>query len=253
MPATQQILGVRFFNGTTEEAVAELQRTGGYVVVPAAPALVKLRSDPFYRAALTKADLAITDSSLMVMSWRWLQGDRLIRVSGLAYLKALLRLPAMREKTFWILPSEAAAARTMSWLRDSGFAVGPDDYYIAPFYGKEVRDDALVALLDSRQPANIVIGIGGGPQEKLGLFLRDHLRYRPAIHCIGAAIGFLTGDQVAIPDWADRFYLGWLFRVISQPRVFLPRFWSACALPGLIARYGEELPTLEEKAEGLKN
>jgi N-acetylglucosaminyldiphosphoundecaprenol N-acetyl-beta-D-mannosaminyltransferase len=245
--ATQQILGVRFFNGTAAEAVAELQRSGGYVVVPAAPALVKLRSDPFYRTALTKADLAIADSSLMVMSWRWLHRRRIIRVSGLAYLKALLRLPAMHEKTFWILPNEAAAARTRSWLRDAGFAAEPEDFYVAPFYGNEVRDDALAASLDSRRPANIVIGIGGGPQEKLGLFLRDHLRYRPAIHCIGAAIGFLTGDQVAIPDWADRFYLGWLFRLISQPRVFAPRFWSACALPGLIARYGEQLPPLKAK------
>jgi UDP-N-acetyl-D-mannosaminuronic acid transferase (WecB/TagA/CpsF family) len=245
--ATQQILGVRFFNGTAADAVAQLQRSGGYVVVPAAPAMVKLRYDPVFRTALTKADLAIADSGLMVLLWRSFQRRGITRVSGLAYLKELLRLPAMREKTFWILPSEAAAAKTMGWLRDAGFAPLPEDFYAAPFYGKEVRDDALAALLDSRRPLNIVIGIGGGPQEKLGLFLRDHLRYRPAIHCIGAAIGFLTGDQIAIPNWADRFYLGWLFRLIAQPRVFVPRLWSACELPGLIARYGEELPPLKAK------
>ena len=34
----------------------------------------------------------------------------------------------------------------------------------------------------------------------------------PAIHCIGAALGFLTGDQVRIPHWADQWILGWLFR-----------------------------------------
>jgi UDP-N-acetyl-D-mannosaminuronic acid transferase (WecB/TagA/CpsF family) len=242
----EQILGVRFINGTAAEAVAELQRTGGYVVVPAAPAMVKLRYDPVFRTALTGADLAIADSGLMVLLWRWVKRRRLTRVSGLAYLKEWLRLPAMREngKTFWIVPTQAAAAKTMNWLRAAGFAAQPEDFYAAPHYGIEVRDDTLAGLIDSRRPANVIIGIGGGPQEKLGLFLREHVGYRPAIHCIGAAIGFLTGDQIAIPDWADRFYLGWLFRLFAQPRVFIPRLWSAHELPWLVFKYGEKLPTL---------
>lgn len=249
----EQILGIRFFNGTAAEAVAQLQRSGGYVVVPAAPAMVKLRYDPVFRSALTQADLAIADSGLMVVLWRWLQRRRMTRVSGLAYLKELLRLPGMREdgKTFWILPTQLAIGNTMNWLRETGFAAAPEDFYAAPLYGKEVHDAALAARIDSRRPANVIIGIGGGPQEKLGLFLRDHLRYRPAIHCIGAAIGFLTGDQIAIPDWADRFYLGWLFRLFAQPRVFVPRLWRACELPGLIVRYGGSSPPL--KAETRKN
>src|SRR2546423_1125684 len=250
-----QILGIRFFNGTAAEAVAQLQRSGGYVVVPAAPGLVKLRYDSDFRTALVSADLAIADSGLMVLLWRWLGSRRLTRVSGLAYLKELLRLSMMREpgKTFWILPTQAAIASTMSWLRSAGFPAQPEDFYAAPFYGNQVRDDALIALMDSRRPANVIIGIGGGPQEKLGLFLRDHLRYRPAIHCIGAAIGFLTGDQIAIPDWADRFYLGWLFRLFAQPRIFIPRLWSACELPRLIFKYRENLPVEGEKAETLKS
>ena len=51
-----------------------------------------------------------------------------------------------------------------------------------------------------------MIAIGGGIQDKLGQYLLEHLDYRPAIHCIGAALGFLTGDQVRIPDWADKYY-----------------------------------------------
>ena len=26
--------------------------------------------------------------------------------------------------------------------------------------------------------------------------------------------------------WADRFYLGWIFRTFAQPRVLIPPFWS---------------------------
>ena len=107
-----------------------------------------------------------------------------------------------------------------------------------------MRDDALATKIDSHPPAHIVVGIGGGVQEKLGLFLKENLRARPAIHCIGAALAFLTGDQPPIPMWADRFYLGWFFRLLRQPRVFGPRYLSAFKLPSLIFRYRDTLPPM---------
>jgi len=68
------------------------------------------------------------------------------------------------------------------------------------------------------------------------------LSYLPAIHCIGAAIAFLSGDQVHIPVWADSFYLGWLFRSISEPTRYIPRYWDARKLLPLMARYRDRLP-----------
>jgi len=91
-----------------------------------------------------------------------------------------------------------------------------------------------------------VIGIGGGVQEKLGLFLKENLRVRPAIYCIGAALAFLTGDQPPIPMWADRFYLGWLLRSIRQPRVFVPRYLSGFKLARLIALHRDQLPPIND-------
>ena len=76
--------------------------------------------------------------------------------------------------------------------------------------------------MERRRP-HVIIAIGSGAQEKLGYYLRENLPYRPAIHCTGAALGFVTGDQIAIPDWADRLFLGWLFRLFAQPGVFAPR------------------------------
>jgi N-acetylglucosaminyldiphosphoundecaprenol N-acetyl-beta-D-mannosaminyltransferase len=109
-----------------------------------------------------------------------------------------------------------------------------------------VEDPNLVSILESRKPKHIIVGISGGTQEKLGLYLREHLSYRPAIHCIGAALAFLTGDQKPIPMWADRLYLGWFLRLARAPRRYARRFSRAFALPGMIARYGEDLPPLRE-------
>ena len=87
-----------------------------------------------------------------------------------------------------------------------------------------------------------MIAIGSRPQEKLGHYLWENLSYRPAIHCAGAALGFITGDQAAIPNWADRFYLGWFFRLMARPRIFIPRLVRGFELPWLVWKYGEKLP-----------
>ncbi len=54
--------------------------------------------------------------------------------------------------------------------------------------------------------------------------------HKPAIICTGAAIAFLTGRQAQIPNWADRFFLGWLFRCMDQPKLFIPRYLYALKL-----------------------
>ena len=60
----------------------------------------------------------------------------------------------------------------------------------------------------------------------------------------GAAPGFVTGDQIVIPMWADRFFVGWIFRIIGRPRDYLTRYWKARFLPLLIIKYGTEIPQL---------
>jgi hypothetical protein len=42
---------------------------------------------------------------------------------------------------------------------------------------------------------------------EVGLYLKRSLSYEPGIHCIGAAIAFLSGDQARIPLWGDRLGL----------------------------------------------
>ena len=98
---------------------------------------------------------------------------------------------------------------------------------------KEIQDEALIERLRERRPRHIIVTLGGGNQERLGLYIKRKLDYRPSIHCIGAAIAFLSGDQVKIPDWADRRSLGWLYRCVSEPRRFVPRIgapfsWRDC-------------------------
>jgi UDP-N-acetyl-D-mannosaminuronic acid transferase (WecB/TagA/CpsF family) len=246
----RQILGITFFVGSAQRAI-ELVCHGGLLVVPAAPALKNLAQDIAYREALLNADVAITDSSLMVMVWNFLQGDRIQRLSGLEYLVELLTRPDVRNpgESFWIMANPESAARNLAWLFEQGVQVLSEDVYLAPVYGSTIHDECLLQRVRERKPHHIVVTIGGGAQERLGLYLKRNLEWLPAIHCIGAAIAFLSGDQVHIPMWADRSYLGWLFRCISEPKRYIPRYWSARKLVSLMLRYRTLLPVVNAKQE----
>jgi UDP-N-acetyl-D-mannosaminuronic acid transferase (WecB/TagA/CpsF family) len=242
-PEFVTILGVRFFAGTVEEAVERMER-GGLLVVPAAPALKDIDSNAAYREALLNADLCIPDSAFMVMIWNRISKQKIQRLSGLKYLRELLlREDAHRAgNVVWIMASPASAQRNLDWLKAQGIEVPQECVYFAPMYGKEIEDPALLGLLERLRPQHIVVTVGGGTQERLGLYLKQQLSYQPAIHCIGAAIAFLSGDQVAIPVWADKLYLGWLFRTLADPKRFAPRYWEARKLWKLMVRYRERLP-----------
>ncbi len=261
------MLGIDFFVDTAAEAIVHISKYGGLIVAPAAPSFIALQDDPDYRRAIADADLAIADSGWAVLFWRLLRREKLTRISGLALFKALLetadaRLPG---NLFFILPSEKAKTKTLEFGRNSGYPTTADDCYAAPRYsscshgsvsreerervsqrrGYSIADDALIAIIEQRRPKHIIVGIGGGTQEKLGFYLREHLSYRPAIHCIGAALAFLTGDQKPIPMWADRIYLGWFLRLARAPHHYARRFAPAFRLPGMIWRYGKEMPPLK--------
>jgi UDP-N-acetyl-D-mannosaminuronic acid transferase (WecB/TagA/CpsF family) len=238
------ILGIRFFAGAAEEAV-RLGMRGGLVVAPSAPVLVTMVDDADTREALQRSQLALTDSGLMVLLWNFLRRDHVRRVSGLEYLDLLLRERSLFEPgaMFWIMPNEAARERCLAWLQERGYPAGRESFYVAPVYAAGgLSDEKLLAAISSLRPGQVFIAIGGGVQERLGLYLQENLPFQPGIHCIGAAIGFLTGDQVRIPMWADRWKLGWVFRIASDPGRFLPRFWKARRLVPLLLKYGEKPP-----------
>jgi len=243
---SSQILGIQFFNGDVDEAVSSMFQRGGFLVAPSGTCFARLREDEMYRRAVLAADLAIADSGLMVVVWRLLQRENVQRISGFKYLKHLLG-KLKDEGTgniCWVLSSERAQQKLFDWSHREDFPLEIGNCYVAPRYGSQAEDGKLLAKTEQYRPAHVIVAIGSGSQEKLGYYLRKNLSYRPAIHCIGAALGFITGDQPVIPDWADRFYLGWLCRLLAQPRTFIPRLSRGLELPWLIWKYGEKLPPM---------
>ncbi len=236
------ILGINFFIGDMERLL-ELCPQGYFIVVPAAPALADLTTDDAYRVAVEKSDFAITDSGLMVLLWKIFTGEVLIRLSGLKLLRGLLSGPELRDlgASFWIMPSEREKEINLAWLQQNGVPVQEENCPVAPMYGKgPIVDSALLAQVEALRPRYVIINLGGGVQERLGYYLKNHLSYRPTILCVGAAIAFITGIQANIPPWADKWMLGWFFRCLAAPRKFIPRYWKALRIVGILFKYRDQ-------------
>src|ERR1700729_2710643 len=169
-----RILGIDFFDGSADAAI-KIMRNGGLLVIPAAPALKDLDRNPAYREALLNADLALTDSAFMVLIWNRLQSTPIKRLSGLEYLRELLLEPDVREpgNTLWIMASPLSAQRNLAWLAGQGITIPEDNIYMAPIYGSGPIDDPdLLDRLNHLRPQHIIMTIGGGTQERLGLYLK---------------------------------------------------------------------------------
>lgn len=235
-------MGIRFLDGSFEEILQELD-LGGVMVVPAAPALATVSIDRDYHAALKESRFAIFDSGFFCLLLLF-KGFFVKKLSGLTFLRLFLhninRLEA--GSIFLVDPSPEDAYANRDLLARYGYKLCASHQYTAPMYpASSVRDEALVANIQSIRPKYIMLNLGGGVQEKLGVYLSKHLDYAPSIICTGAAIAFLTGRQVSISPLMDRFYLGWLGRCISDYRRFIPRyFYGLRLIPLLIHEKFEE-------------
>jgi exopolysaccharide biosynthesis WecB/TagA/CpsF family protein len=241
---TIKILGIDFINAKAEEVV-NILKNGGLLVVPAAPALINIKKDPVYYNALRAADIVIPDSGYMALLWNIFHRSKLQRISGLEFLVNFLNNADVKNSSdlFLVDPRPIEAQHNIGYLKNAGFKVADITSYLAPMYDKDhVQDTILLNNIESKKPKYIIVNLGGGTQEKLGAYLKTQLSYQPAIICTGAAIAFLTGQQASIPTWGDKFFLGWLFRCIRNPKLYVPRYFKAFRLAAFMFRYGQQQP-----------
>ncbi len=241
---SEKMLGVRFFCGLLQETLDYFLTNGGLLVIPASPALTKLKYDEQYRRALTECDVALLDSGFVAMVWKVLTGRSVSRISSAQYLKALLADRRFRASdVLWLVSSSSLQVSATEWFGRQGFDNRRHSFHVSDLRSPD--DHALLLKIEQQNPAHIVIAAAGGMQEKLGLYLRDYLLYQPCIHCVGSGLAFLTSCERPIPPWAEALRIGWLFRLIAQPRMILPRIGIALALWNMLRVNRSELPPLQ--------
>ena len=228
-----QIFSIPFINGNYSVAIKLLDR-GNFMVVPSGPGLATIGTDLRYTQAVQNCDFAIPDSSFMILLLKMFKGIKIKKLSGYEFLKQFLNKKSFNENDLFLIdPSKNDSRMNYNYLTKIGIPINPSYQYIAPIYDEgEIEDSVLINRMNNLnlKPKYIIINLGSGIQEPLGLYLKQNLNFSPGIICTGAAIAFLTGSQANISPVIDKLYLGWFWRCIKNPRIFIPRYIKAIRL-----------------------
>ena len=205
--------GISFFSGSYTEIKRKINR-GGILVAPAASALSQITIDRNYYNALKKSDVAILDSGFFCILLRIFKRENVIKLSGFLFLSRFLN-EKIYGKILLINPSKISEKLNSKFLKSKGIKNFKN--YLAPFYKLNIRDVKLLKLIKIYKPRYIIINLGGGTQERVGLYIKNNINFNTCIFCTGAAIAFMTGEQAPINKFVDRLYLGWFIRFLWNP------------------------------------
>ena len=215
---------IKFINIDTKNFDKCISKKGLFVF-PAGPALASIQKSNQYYKSIKKADLVFFDSGFFVLLLKIFKNINVKKFSGYKFLGLFFDYLKINKKKsiFSVDPSHKYSKSNKSYLKNLGLKKIYN--YIAPKYDcSELSDKKLLNLINKVKPNFILINIGGGTQEVLGLYLKEKLAFKPTIICTGAAISFFTKDQAPINNFIDRYYLGWLLRLIFNPLIFFKRY-----------------------------
>ena len=211
---------IKFYSGDYDQIKYEFDK-GGVLVAPAASALANIDTDKQYYSSLKNSKIAILDSGFFCILLRIFRLQKVKKLSGFLFLKTFLDNFKNQQKILFIDPSKKSNILNIKFLKSK--KIINFKTYIAPNYNKKFFDLKLLNLINNYKPKYIVINIGGGSQEPLAIYINKNIKYNVSIMCTGAALAFMTGEQAPINKFIDKIYLGWLTRIIWNPKLYLGR------------------------------
>ncbi len=215
----------------------EIFKQDGLFLFPSAPGLASIFNEKKYYNSLQKADLVFFDSGFFILLLRFFKNISPIRLSGYKFLKFYFNFlrKYKNSKIFLIDPSKKKSVNNKLLINKLGIKNNKIFSFVAPLYNpNNLNDKNLLKHISKFKPNVILLNIGGGTQEVLGSYLKSKLKFKCKIICTGAAISFFTKDQAPINDFIDKFYLGWLIRIIFNPLQFYKRYFYALKLINIV-------------------
>ena len=221
---------IKFVNLRNSEFASIIKKPGLFVF-PSGPGIASIKDNFKYYNSLRKADYVFFDSGYFVLLLKLFKKINVDKFSGYKFLKHFFKyLKKNKNKSiFCIDPNIKFSQSNKVYLKKLG--VKKVYNYLAPKYDpNNLSDTNLLNEIVKKKPNFIMTNIGGGTQEILGVYLKKNLKFKTNILCTGGAISFFTGDQAPINDLIDKFYLGWLVRLIFNPIIFSSRYFYALKL-----------------------
>jgi N-acetylglucosaminyldiphosphoundecaprenol N-acetyl-beta-D-mannosaminyltransferase len=198
---------------------AILTRDRLLVGVVNAAKVVKVRSDPLLRNALTQCDLLLADGQSVVWASRLLGRPLPERVAGIDLFEKLLAFAQREHKSVYLL---GATPQVLSRLQDE-LARRLPGLRVAGAHHGYFRDSEAADIADGiRQAAPDMLFLGmTSPKKELFLARFGASLDVPVLHGVGGSFDILVGLTSRAPEGWRRAGMEWAYRVLQEPR----RLW----------------------------
>jgi UDP-N-acetyl-D-mannosaminuronic acid transferase (WecB/TagA/CpsF family) len=221
---------IKFYDWSFSKIMKRMNTEGGYLVAPAASALVDIKANKIYYNSLKNSKCAIFDSGFFCLLLRLFRICNPKKFSGYLFIKNFLSYKiAKKKKILLVNASNKQAELNQKLMLNKKFE--KIFCYLAPYYKNiKIYDHKLFNYINKCKPHYILINIGGLKQEPLASWIIGKAKFKCIIFCTGGAIDFITGLQAPINTFIDKIYLGWLLRIIFSPSVFFIRLFKSLFL-----------------------
>jgi N-acetylglucosaminyldiphosphoundecaprenol N-acetyl-beta-D-mannosaminyltransferase len=180
------------------------------------------RNDKEFENALLYSDVLIPDGISVVLTIRWLKGQKLNKIAGAdLFFYEMQRIQKSKCKVFFLGSTKETLAKIKARVAKEYPYVEVDSY--SPPYKAKFNDEENTAILEAInafQPDVLFVGMTAPKQEK---WAYQHFNQLEVCHvcCIGAVFDFYAGTVKRAPKWMISLGLEWLYRLIKEPR----RMW----------------------------
>ncbi len=189
---------------------------------------MKLQKDPEFHAILSEFDVITCDSQIMYFATKFLGTPVQERVSGSDYFPRFYMHhrdnPAMTLFMLGGKPGVAdAAARNINAKVGRDFVVGA----YAPSFDFEndpTEIDAMIDAVNASGATALLVGLGGGRQEKFIIKYRDRMPGVKLWLPLGGTIDYESGSFARPPKWITEGGFEWLYRLLKEPRARFHRY-----------------------------
>ncbi len=215
-----RLLNVDVDNITMDELVETFRE--GVLLTLHVDSIMKLQSDREFYELIPKFDVITCDSQILAMAARVLGTPLKERVSGSDYFPRFYARyghdPSVRVFICGGAPGVAEVARrkinaNVGRQMIVGTSSPPRDYDRKP---EEIEH--LIAQVNQSGATVLLVGLGGGRQEKFIFRYRDRLPGVRLFLPLGGTIDYEAETLKRPPRWLTDAGLEWLYRVLREPR-----------------------------------
>ena len=215
-----RLLNAEVDNVTMDEVVEGFRQ--GVMLTLHVDSIMKLQKDRDFYRLLPKFDVITCDSQIMVAAARVLGTPLKERVSGSDYFPRFYqRYGSDPEVTIFICgggPGIAEVARRkINEKVGREMVVGTNSP--SPDFDRDAHEiERILREIDQSRATVLMIGLGGGRQEKFIFRFRDRMPHVRMFLPLGGTIDYEAETLKRPPSWVTNLGLEWFYRVVREPR-----------------------------------